>query len=432
MLRIYIEEWSYESVFGYLKTGFANVEQHDIDTLENYVLACGIRGGRWTRDDDWNMIPDEIAGNGGSTSETQYDLNRINLIRKTVTRPLNKFRNSVKGRRTVTEFCTALFTFLTDIAAFEKMEAARKEFISREELELANESSQVWNVIIELLDQASEILGNDTVNLERFYSILTAGFSEYSLGLIPPSLDEVLVGSIERSKNHNIKALFIIGANDGVFPAPAGEEGILSDSDRSKLRELGIELAQDTRSKAFEEQFLVYSALTSPASMLHISYPIADHEGRSLRPSSVISRIKKIFPGILERSNLFPDEGSILNDISVPAPTFNAIVAAYSSRKESDSPNDARDIAYSWLLNNQGWKERLDNALSGLAYTSLPEPVKRERAQNLYGMPVYTSVSRLENFSACPFSFFARYGLMQEKGRFTVLLLQIWAALCII
>lgn len=140
--------------------------------------------------------------------------------------------------------------------------------------------------------------------LKRIFKILQTGLSEYEIGLIPPTLDQVMVGSITRLRSHNINTLYIVGVNDGIFPSPLKEEGILSDDDRKFLGDKGLEIAKDTKSIAFEEQFLVYSTLTTPSKYLRLSYPIADGEGKTLRPSIIISRIKKIFTNICEENDI--------------------------------------------------------------------------------------------------------------------------------
>ena len=277
--KIFIGNWSYEAVFSYLKTGMTGISREDIDLLENFVLAYGIRGKTWTRQEPWD---NEIADN----------------IRRKVIEPLLKYRAIAKGAKSVREFCTALYDLLSYIDIPLRIEENSKYLNEIGELETVNELIQVWNAIVEVLDQVVEVAGDDVLNLERFSELLEVGFGEHKTGLIPPSLDQVLVGSIERSKSHEIKALFILGVNDGVFPASASAEGILSDEDRETMLSLGVEVAQDTKARVFDEQFLIYSALTTASRKLKISWAISDNEGKPLRPSIIISRIKKIFPYI--------------------------------------------------------------------------------------------------------------------------------------
>ena len=196
--------------------------------------------------------------------------------------------------------------------------------------------------------------------LERFSNILKIGFGEYKVGLIPASLDQVLVGSVERSKSHEIKALYILGVNDGVFPSSAAEEGILSDLDRAALNNAGIELASDTRTKAFDEQYLVYRALTTAGSYLRISWPIADHEGRTMRPSIIVSRLRKLFPGITETSNIIKP-GSDMNEMELVTgrtPAFKQMVSALRQKADGKDIRPIWQGVYSWFSAQEDWQEK--------------------------------------------------------------------------
>lgn len=373
MMDIFNENWTYEAVFRYLKTGLTEIPQEDIDKLENYVLACGIRGNKWTGGQAWKMNPGSILCN---KAESQHKLlESINNIKNQVTKPLMEFRNKTKGRKAATDFCEALYNFLCNLKIPQKIEAYINNFKKNGDLNLANEYSQVWNIVMEVLDQTTEVMKNEYMGIERFSNVLKMGFSEYKVGLIPASLDQVLVGSIERSKNHETKALYILGANEGAFPPTIAEEGILSDSDRSILDKKGIILAGDTRTQVFDSQYLVYRALTTAKNYLRISWSIADHEGKVLRPSMIISRLRKIFTLITESSNILPS---------------------------ASSEQEIELISYK---------------IPALQYKNIVTQINKDKASLLYGNPIISSVSRLEKFTSCPFSFFVQYGLGAKERR---------------
>ncbi|NLB77477.1 MAG: helicase-exonuclease AddAB subunit AddB, partial [Clostridiaceae bacterium] len=234
MMDIFIDNWSYEAVFRYLKTGLTGIDQSSIDKLENYVLACGIRGSYWTREKPWDMSS-ELIPKDRLLDENQRELDEINDIRSIIITPLLDFRNKTKGRRTAVELCTGIYDFLCDLGIPVTIEKSIDNFRELGELNLANEYSQVWNIVMEVLDQTVEVMGDETFGLERFSKILKIGLAEYKIGTIPAALDQVLVGSVERSRSHEIKAMFLLGVNDGVFPSTALIEGVLSDQDRSVL-----------------------------------------------------------------------------------------------------------------------------------------------------------------------------------------------------
>lgn len=412
MLDIFIENWSYEAVFRYLKTGLTGIDQDSIDRLENYVLACGIRGSRWTDEQEWRMIPDLIPDEKSLEAQREL-LENINRIRASVCAPLLEFREKTKGRKKASEFCASLYDFLCTLGVPERIEDSIERFRKSGNLNLANEYSQVWNIVMEVFDQTVEVMGDETFGIERFANILKIGFGEYKIGLIPAALDQVLVGSIERSRSHEIKALYILGANDGVFPPAAAEEGILSDQDRAVLNNVGIELASDTRTRAFDGQYLVYRALTTAGSYLRISWPIADHEGRTLRPSLVVSRLRKLFPAITETSNIFP-YGSASEEmelLSCRAPAFKSMVSALRQRADGKEIHPVWQGVYRWFAAQEEWKQKCQAARAAFQYKNLAQPVSRDKIAALYGDPAVSSVSRLEKYTACPFAFYVQYGL---------------------
>jgi ATP-dependent helicase/nuclease subunit B len=418
-LEIFISNWSYEAVFRYLKTGLTGIEREDIDILENYVLACGIRGSMWTREGEWNfsMVPN-FEGREMSHYE-KATLERINDARNRVTGPLMALRSKTRGRKKARDICTAIYEFLCDMDIPERIEERIEAFKNSGQLDLANEYGQVWNIVMEVFDQIVEVMGDESTNIEKFRKILSIGFQEYKVGLIPPALDQVLVGSIERSKNHEIRALYILGVNDGVFPSVSNDEGVLRDRERENLRSMGIELAQDTRTRAFEEHYLTYSVLTTAGKYLRLSYPIADHNGATMRPSIIVSRLKRIFPDIKECTDIIRGGTGEdkLEPVTTPQPTFNELISAIRRRQEGLEVDPLWLDVHRWYMQNESWKEKYRYMLQGLKYTNQVAPINTEKARKLYGSPVYTSVSRLERYASCPFSYYIQYGLKAKERK---------------
>ncbi len=418
MLDIFNENWSYEAVFRYLKTGLTGVDRSSIDQLENYVLACGIRGGRWTNTQDWTMSPGLIP-DGRDSNAQKVALEEINRVRAVISVPLLKFRKQTKGRRKAAEICSALYDFLCEIGVPERIKATIEQFRKSGQLNLANEASQVWNIVMEIFDQTVEVMGEETFGLERFSNILKIGLGEYKMGLIPASLDQVLVGSVERSKSHEVKALYILGTNDGVFPSSAAEEGILSDLDRATLNQAGLELASDTRTKAFDEQYLVYRALTTAGSYLRISWPIADQEGRTLRPSMIIARLRKLFPTISEASNILKPESeqAEMEFVTGKTPAFKQMVSVFRQKAEGKDLRPLWQDVYQWFATQEAWQGKCESARAAFRYKNLALPVSKAKISSLYGDPAYSSVSRLEKYTACPFAFYVQYGLGAKERK---------------
>lgn len=418
-VEILAKNWSYECIFRYLKTGLLDLHIDEIDMLENYVLANGIRGKRWTQDGLWDYrinysFEDEEIG-----EEEKELLEKINNIRYKITKPLIKLSESIKGRKKGLQMCEGLYNFLCEIGVPEKIEKWIKELRESNELDKSNEYTQIWDIVIEVLDQIVDVVGEDTLSMDTFSKVLATGFGEYQIGVIPPVLDQVLVGSVTRLKSHDVSALYIIGVNDGIFPAAIPKEGILADSDREGLRDKGIELAKDTRSRAFEEQFLVYTTLTIMSKYLRLSYFMSDEEGKAKRPSMIISRIKKIFPNIVEQSNLIEksDEGEGLKAISTPRATFNELISNIRKDAEENYITPLWYQVYEWYKNNREWNKKLSSVLEGFNYTNKTQIIDNSKVRKLYGKHMSISVSRLEKYVECPFAYFMQYGLKAKNRK---------------
>lgn len=406
-LEVFTGNWSYEAVFRYLKTGLTQIDRNELDLLENYVLANYVSGSSWTEDEDWNG---------------QYEpslLQRINDTRRAAAAPLLKLYKRIKRKNTGKEMCTALFEFLCELEMPERLEGLVNSFVEAGELDRADEYSQVWNILMELLDQVVEAVGDEAVKLETFHTILSTGFEEYSIGLIPKAMEQVLAGSLARSRSHDVKAIYILGANDGIFPVPFKHEGILSDRDRELLLELGVELAPDTRKRTFEQQYLIYTALTAPSEYLRLSFCAADREGRAMRPSAFIGRLRRIFPKIRFDGGVVSKEPAYSAEmyVSAPTPTFNELIAVMRQRLEGKPVDPIWKSIEGWYKKEEKWREKYFRAAEGFNYTNQVKPIPQDRVRMLYGSTIHTSVSRLERYFSCPFSYYIEYGLRAKERR---------------
>ncbi|HEX2946656.1 MAG TPA: helicase-exonuclease AddAB subunit AddB [Clostridia bacterium] len=416
-LEILTSSWSYEAVFRYARTGLAGVGRDELDLLENYVLANGIRGNAWTRSEDWDRpVTMTEAGAEPGQREEEYLL-RVNAARRLLAEPLEALRSKTKGGTSAVSFCTALYELLCETGADKRMDELSKQIAAEGLLDRADEYRQVWNIVMDVFSQVVEVLGDEKLGAERFSEVLAAGFEGHKMGLIPPALDQVLVGSIERARSHEIKALYILGANEGVLPGTKTDQGLLSDMDRDNLGQMGLELAGNTTKRCLEERFMVYMALATPSVYLWLSYPTADRDGKALRPSRVISEVRRILPGVIIKSTVTSaDQG----EMTIPAaqePAFDELVVQLRRYYDGEPVNEGwRDI-YRWFTNNEGWKDKCSKILDGLGYTNQANRLTGSRASGLYGNPVFTSISRMEAYASCPFSYYIKYGLKAKERR---------------
>ncbi|WP_058486819.1 helicase-exonuclease AddAB subunit AddB [Defluviitalea phaphyphila] len=417
-LEIIINNWSYESIFRYLKTGFTQIKEEDIDLLENYVLAYGIKGKkRWTGEDWEKKGIDELE----DIIQKEYEennLKKINETRKKVAIPLSKFNNKIRNNKkySVKDITIAIYELMEDLQINKKLLEFIDKFKEENQLILVKQNLQIWDLIVELFEKMVEILGEEQLTIREYSKILDAGLEQCKMGLVPPALDQVVIGDLERSRLPNIKALFVIGVNDGILPAVPEDLGLFSDEERRFMDQIGLELAPDGRRRAFEEQFLIYSGLTKPSQYLHISFCMGDEEGKALRPSILIQRIKTLFPKIKESSDL--QNTNIEEMISSPINTFHYLGQALRDIIENGELKDIWKDVYSWYLSNENWSEKTKITVRGLFHTNQENYIKKESVKKLYKNKIYSSVSRLEKFAACPFGYFVEYGLKAKERKF--------------
>ncbi|NLK20836.1 MAG: helicase-exonuclease AddAB subunit AddB, partial [Epulopiscium sp.] len=416
-LEIVISNWSYESIFRYLKTRFVGIDEEDIDLLENYVLAYGIRGiNRWIKEDWTQKNLDELE----DIIEKEYEeklISSINRTRIKVSEPLIKFYKKLREKNplSIADITIALYELLEDLEISKRLSEHINRFIEENKLILAKQNQQIWDLIIELFDKMVEILGDEEITLKQYAKILDAGLEQCKMGLIPPALDQVVVADLERSRLPNIKSLFVIGINDGMIPSTTGELGLFSDEERITMNNLGVELAPDGRRMAFEEQFLIYLGLTKPEEYLYMSFSIGDEEGKAIRPSILIPRLKKLFPCISCDSDFTDLREERL--ISSPIPTFHHLGNVLRDILETGEFPDIWKDVLSWYLTEDEWADKTKITIKGLFHTNQENYMERESVKKLYNDKIYSSVSRLEKFAACPFGYFVEYGLKAKERK---------------
>ncbi len=424
-LEIITTNWGYEAVFRCLKTDLMPLSRRDVDLLENYCLAYGIEGGQWTDATPWHYAADlDLENPAGEVASERY-LEKVNELRSRVKSyflPLEHFDRH--GKYPVEAISDAVYKFLTGLNAREKLAGWRLQDEQEGNLTRAREHEQVWEQIMELLDQMVEIMGEEELTVKEYLNILEAGLEQLRVGLIPPGLDQALVGNIERSRTPpNIKALFLLGINDGIFPLQRSEEQIFGDEEREYLAAANLELAPTSKTQLMEEQYLIYISLTRASEYLWLSFPLADEEGKALNPSSVINRVQGLFPDLeTEYIGLEPQDDHQAWEYIVPG--WSSLGLLINKLREA---KDGKELApvwrelYQFYLQQDETSSLLLNLLDSLKFSVAEERLTAELIDEIYANPIKVSVSRLEQFASCPFSYFAEHVLkLKERRRLTL------------
>lgn len=412
VMEVISEDWTYAPVFRYLKTDLVPVERQEADLLENFVLAHGIRGSRWTCEKPWDYRRSfSLEEDAPPRPEDEAMLGAINDARVRATRALAAFGEKVAGEgKRVRDIAGALFDLLSELGVRERLEEWRTEAASSGDLEAAREHEQVWNAVVNLLDEMVDALGDREMGLDEFIEVAEAGLEGLTLGLIPPAVDQTIVGSVERSRHPSLRAAFVLGVTYDAFPRRVPEDTIFSDRERDDLDRLGLALAPDSRVDQLHEQFNVYTALTRAREYLWVSYPLADGEGRAQRPSMVVGQLKALFPALCEEFATGDPPSSAeaaLDAITSEAKAAATLVRRFRASLGWDSVDPFWLDLYQWLVEDADRRERTEFILGSLKSTNQAGPLSRSAAIDLYSNPLRTSVSRLERFASCPFAHFA-------------------------
>ena len=383
--------YEYDDMFRWLKTGLAGVTSDECDRLENYVLKWEIHGQMWVRDTDWAENPD---GYGVPwNEERQAQLDQVNAIRRKVQEPLSRLAEGLKGDGTVLEKTNALYGFMEELGLQAALEAQMRTQTEEGRLQEAEETAQLWEILCGVLDQLVEILGEEPIKLDAFTRLFCQVLTQYSVGTVPVSLDQVTAHEITRNDRHTTKYLFLLGANDHVLPDPGQGGGILNEDDREELAQHGIELAPTGMERMGMELQNLYAALAQPRSGLVVSYPVSDVSGAELRPAFVVGRLLTLFPGL-----------KVEKESADKAYRLTAISPALEAAGQ--------------LPGGKLWTflEGQPACVPSLRAMERAADLKRGRLSRgavraLYGDRISMSASRLERLRSCHFAYFMEYGL---------------------
>ena len=383
--------YEYEDMFRWLKTGLAGLTAAECDELENYVLKWEVHGQMWLRDVDWTENPE---GYGAPwNEERQARLDRVNELRRRVREPLLALAEGIKARETAGEKVDSLYSFMETLGLQDALESQMKAQAEAGRLQDAEEAAQLWEILCGVLDQFVEILGDEPMSLDEFTRLFRQVVTQYSVGTIPVSLDQVSVSEITRNDRHTDKYLFLLGANDHVLPDPGQSGGILNDDDRDELAQRGIELAPTGMDRMSIELQNLYAALAQPTDGLTVSYPVSDVSGAELRPAFVIDRLRSLFPAV--RVEKESDDKSYRLTATIPA------LEAAGQRPQG--------ALWRYFAENPQFADRL--AAMERASSIKRGSLSRSAVRALYGDRVSMSASRLERMRSCHFAYFMEYGL---------------------
>lgn len=413
-LQLYIKDFSYDTVFHFLRSGMADISKEEIDELENYVIRTGARGYR-TYSRLFTRRTEELQGNAEESEQAEEKtMERLNRIRQ-------QFMDAVEilhmgSQEKAGDYVSHLYDFLEQNQVQQKLLNYQQQFEKEGDLSRAREYAQIYRLVMDLLDQVYELLGEEEISRQEFADILEAGFGEITVGTIPQNVDRIVVGDMERTRLKQVKVLFFLGVNDGNIPKNASKGGIISDMDREFLIESGTEMAPSPRQQMYIQRLYLYLNMTKPSEQLYLSYAKVNSEGKGIRPSYLIDTVRKLFPAM---SVEYPQNRSRLEQIEGRQEGARYLAEELREYVEGTLPEEERQDFYLMYRAYEADAAGRD-LLTRAAFRRYRESgLSRIVARALYGQQLENSVSRLETYAACACRHFLQYGLsLQEREEF--------------
>ncbi len=404
-LRILSTDFRSDAVAHYMKNPLSGFTPREASQMENYLLAVGIRGKH-----AWSRPFVRIA------LEWKEELGEVNRLREKCMDDLKELLPGFAQGKTVRDGLTALYYFLRDVDAAEKMEALADEMAFASSLRKEKEYRQIYPAIVAMMEQMEELLGKESLPVGEFADILDAGFEETKLGVIPPEPDSISVGDVKRSRLQRVRVLFFLGVNEGMVPGFSHAAGLLTDREREKVKALGLEIAETAKEAVATEEFYLYLAITKPTEHLYLTYRRQGDDGRELRPSYVLQQIRRIFPALLVS---YAEDETLFEKVAPDGGERLLLQAIGQGRKGVRTPEGEALREYflqkgGTLFGSRMTIDMLFAAARGpvCAATLLPQT-----ATELYSQTLRGSVSRLECFAQCAYRHFLQYGLELAQRR---------------
>ena len=385
--------FEYEDMFRYLKTGMTGVTAAECDLLENYVIRWDIRGNMWLRDVPWTLNPDGYGLD--MTEERAARLEEINRIREKVRGPLSALADGLKRRPAARDKARTLYEFAAAAGVPDALREKADALLSAGQVQLAEEYAQLWQIFCDVLDQFVEILGDTELDGEEFARLLRLVLTQYSVGTIPATLDQVKVSEITRNDRHRVRVLFLLGANDHLLPKIEKDGGVLDSDDRQALAQRDIPLSDATFDALDNELQNIYACLAQPTEQLHISWPVTDVTGAELRPSFVVERVRLLFPKL-----------KVQREDGAYRMTLPATALCVAGENEALRRYFQGQSQYAAALAAMARARRMERGR-----------LSPEAVQSLYGRSIAMSASRIDRVKSCHFGYFMEYGLRARERK---------------
>lgn len=401
ILDVYLNGYSAEYITNFLKSGHISAERSTVIAVDKFINATNISKNAWLTDDKWISISKYYCGD----NTILYDL--LSDARDKYILPLASLHDKIKGKNTVKYITECLYKYLIDTEFDKNILEFIEYFKQNDNTYMAKQYEAVWGVLVESMDILVQILGDKKVNLTDYKKYLYTALRQQKIGIIPTSLDSVTIGDIKRSKSDDTMYQFIVGAYDGVFPAPSGDSLVINDADKEKISNLGVEFSPDSRKSAMYERYLTYLALTHSMKALVISYPMCDVSFASVRHSFVITVLKNIFPELGEHLDTDSSENTTL---SCEYSALEFLTSSAFLLSEGNEADERWQDVYTYFKSN-GEEELISLADNSVNKIQPVFKLDSELTERLFKDEFYSTISRIQRYNSCRYSYYLEYML---------------------
>lgn len=413
-LKMILFDFSYETVFHYLRCGLMDFAPEEIDRLENYVLARGIKGRK-----KWSQAFARKMDTKDASSQEQLSL--LEKVNETRERFMDQISPLLQKKETAGELVRMLYDFIVAGRVQEKLAGYEQYFRENNEPERAREYAQIYRLVMELLEQIIGLLEDEPMSLREFADILDAGFGEIEVGTVPGGVDRVIVGDMERSRLKQVKILFFLGVNDGNIPRNSTKGGIISDIDREFLQQSAFELAPTPRQQMYIQRLYLYMNMTKPSGRLYLSFSRMNSQGKSIRPSYLVDMMKRLFPQAeIKKSGVIDSPFAQIIGKKDGLTLLSEELRNYAAGRDGTLDQEELNALYRLYAEDEAYEDYVLKLEEAAFARYEHKPLAKAVARALYGSMLENSVSRLEKYAACAYSHFLQYGLMlKERDEFS-------------
>jgi len=402
-MGVMTEQYSYDSVMRFLKSGLVEADPLERCIAENYMLECGIRGYK-KLSEPWTYVPKDMTGT---------DMEKLNSFKDSFLAVLEPLHEAVRDRKASVKTLTeALSGLLLCPDVQKKMMLLCETFKEENNPGRIREYERILPEIRRLFSEMEELLGEEQVKREEYAGILDSGLNEIRVGMIPACADRVLIGDLKRSRLSEIRALFLLGANDGLIPKTGMGTGVLTDREKETLKTAGLELSPTVKEDLYTQRYYLYRMLTQPGEKLFISFSGMDRQGKALRMSALVNGICKSFPKLMIHDDAAGIVPEILSEKQAERVLIRDLQSAADAGKIPEGPEGEKFHAlYSEFSAPEERKLKRDILTGAAVFQYADTGLGSKTAEKLYGEELTGSVTRLENYAGCPCVQFLKYGL---------------------